>query len=276
MRCIVPQFPSRNNPPQHVRRKAKVVQSREPNWKGKLSRWRKKALKKKDRDRKRKGKRRNERPHGGAARGSNKGVAICGMMKAAKPNHQGQRKDAMRKYITQHVPGTFITFEQRQTLAADWNGLVRAGRRVTLRQFAAKHGLRHETWRWEYNRGATGEAVPDARDRRRRKYAEYDPFKAQDAINANNANKGARMLVTNRMVLLFKRHVLEERLSPYDAICRMKETTNMRMFELLPRPLGSIFRNLSHLTCNLRAYQICLDSLEPPLRSHLRHHRDWA
>ena len=28
--------------------------------------------------------------------------------------------------------------EQRQTLAADWNGLIRAGHRVTLRQFAAK------------------------------------------------------------------------------------------------------------------------------------------
>ena len=112
------------------------------------------------------------------------------MMKAAKPKHQATRRDAVRKYITQHVPGTYLTFEQRQTLASDWNELVRAGCRVTLRQFAAKHGLRCETWRREYNRGATGEAVPDARDRRRRKYAEYDPFKAQDAINDNNANKG--------------------------------------------------------------------------------------
>ena len=145
------------------------------------------------------------------------------MMKAANKKHQATRKDAVRKYITQHVPGTYLTFEQRQTLASDWNELVRAGCRVTLRQFAAKHGLRYETWRREYNRGATGEAVPDARDRRRRKYAEYDPFKAQDAINDNNANKGTRMLVTNQMAFLFKRHVLEERLSPYDATCRMKD-----------------------------------------------------
>ena len=115
----------------------------------------------------------------------------------------------MGKYITQHVPGTYLTFEQRQTLASDWNELIRAGCRVTLRQFAAKHGLRCETWRREYNRGATGEAVPDARDRRRRKYAEYDPFKAQDVNNNNNANKGARMLVTNQMAFLFKRYVLE-------------------------------------------------------------------
>ena len=201
----------------------KVVQCRGSNWKGKLSRWRKDALRKKDSDRKRKEKRRKARPHGGVARETNKGAAICGMMNATKQNHQTTRKDAVRKYITQHVPGTCLTFDQRQTLASDWNELVRAGCRVTLRQFAAKHGLRYETWRREYNRGATGEAVPDARDRRRRKYAEYDPFKAQDAINDNNANKGTRMLVTNQMAFLFKRHVLEERLSPYDAICRMKD-----------------------------------------------------
>jgi len=199
-----------------------VVQCSESNRKGKLSSWRKEVLKKKDRDRKRKERRRKARPHGGVARESNKGVAICGMMKAAKPNHPTTRKDAVRKYITQHVPGTHITFEQRQTLAADWNELVRAGRRITLRWFAARHGLRYETWRREYRRGATGQAVPDARDRRRRKYAEYDPFKAQDTINENNANKGTRMSVTNQMATLFRRHVLEEKLSPYDAICRMR------------------------------------------------------
>ena len=150
----------------------------------------------------------------------NKGVAVFGMMKAAKPIHQ-QRKDAVRKYITQHAPGTFLTFEQRLTLAADWNELIRAGCRVTIRQFAAKHGLRPETWRREYNRGATGVAIPDPKDRRRRKYAEYDPMAAQDKINENNANKGAKMLVTNQMAFLFRKHVLDEKLSPYDAVCIM-------------------------------------------------------
>lgn len=33
----------------------------------------------------------------------------------------------------------------------------------------------------------------------------------KDAINGNSANKGARMLVTNQMALLFRRHVVEER-----------------------------------------------------------------
>ena len=142
------------------------------------------------------------------------------MMKVTKPIHQ-QRKDAVRKYITQHAPGTFLTFEQRLTLAADWNELIRAGCRVTIRQFATKHGLRPETWRREYNRGATGVAVPDPKDRRRRKYAEYDPMAAQDKINENNANKGAKMLLTNQMAFLFGKHVLGEKLSPYDAVCIM-------------------------------------------------------
>ena len=125
-------------------------------------------------------------------------------MKVHNPKHQSQRKDAVRNYTTQHVPGAHLNFIQRQTLASDWNAIVRAGCRITMRQFAAKHGLKCETWRREYLRGATGEAVPDPKDRRRRKYAEYDPFKAQDEVNENNANKGARMLVTNQMAFLFR------------------------------------------------------------------------
>ncbi|MGN0847079.1 MAG: hypothetical protein ACI4RA_06820 [Kiritimatiellia bacterium] len=110
----------------------------------------------------------------------------------------------------------------RLALAADWNGLVRAGRRITIRRFAARHGLSPETWRREYHRGATGTAVPDPRDRRRRRYAEYDPFEAQDGVNEGSANKGAKMAVTNRMARLFRRHVIDERLSPYDAMRRME------------------------------------------------------
>ena len=144
-------------------------------------------------------------------------------MKVTKPKHQSQRKDAVRNYTTQHVPGAHLNFSQRQILASDWNANIRAGCRITLRQFAAKHGLKCETWRREYLRGATGTAVPDPKDRRRRKYAEYDPFKAQDEINENNANKGTKMLVTNQMAFLFRRHVVDEKLSPYDALCRMKE-----------------------------------------------------
>ena len=200
----------------------KSVQCGESNWKGKLARWRIELRRKKDRERKRREKlRKKERPLGVVARAKdNKGVAVFGKMKVTKPNHQ-PRKDAVRKYITQHAPGTFLTIEQRLTLAADWNELIRAGCRVTIRQFAAKHGLRPETWRREYNRGATGVAVPDPKDRRRRKYAEYDPMTAQDKINENNANKGTKMLVTNQMAVLFRKHVIDEKLSPYDAVCIM-------------------------------------------------------
>ena len=145
-----------------------VVQLSEPNRKGKVSRWRAEAKRKKDRERKRKEKRRKAR-HGGVARETDKGVAICGMMKANEPDHPTTRKDTMRNYTTQHVPGAHLNFSQRQTLASDWNATVNAGCRITLRQFAAKHGLRYETWRREHLRGATGAAVPDPKDRRRRR-----------------------------------------------------------------------------------------------------------
>ena len=45
------------------------------------------------------------------------------------------------------MPGAHLDFIQRQILASDWNAIVNAGCRITLRQFAAKHGLRCETWR---------------------------------------------------------------------------------------------------------------------------------
>lgn len=108
-----------------------------------------------------------------------------------------------------------LNFEHRLTLVADWNELIRTGYRVTIRQFAAKHDLRPETWRRKYHRGTIGAAVPNPKDRRRRKYVEYDPMATQDKINENNANKGTRMLVTNQMATLFKRHVIDEKLSPY-------------------------------------------------------------
>ena len=85
------------------------------------------------------------------------------------------------------------------------------------------HGLKPETWRREYHRGAIGIAIPDPKDRRRRKYSEYDPFAAQDKINENNDNKGTKMLVTNQMASIFKKHVIDEKLSPYDAVCLMKK-----------------------------------------------------
>ncbi|MGN0852836.1 MAG: hypothetical protein ACI4Q3_05620, partial [Kiritimatiellia bacterium] len=75
------------------------------------------------------------------------GVTISGKMEAVKTNHQARQADAMGKHIIQHRPGTFTTFARRQTLAAGRNDPVRAGCRITLRQFAARHGLRHATWR---------------------------------------------------------------------------------------------------------------------------------
>ena len=43
----------------------------------------------------------------------------------------------------------------------------------------------------------------------------------------------------------------------------------MRMFGLLPRPLGSIFRKLTHLTCNSRLREAAARSRLPRLRSPL-------
>lgn len=91
----------------------------------------------------------------------------------------------------------------RWALARDWNRQVNNGRRPTIRGFARDHGLSPATWHREYRRGEVGASVPDRRDGRRREYNEYDPYKAQDAVDEGNGNKGAAMRVTNKLAALF-------------------------------------------------------------------------
>ena len=52
-----------------------------------------------------------------------------------------------REYIIRHEPGVPLTYDQRIRLGAEWNRLIKAGCRVTLRGFALPHGLTEETWR---------------------------------------------------------------------------------------------------------------------------------
>lgn len=93
----------------------------------------------------------------------------------------------------------------------------------TLRGFARDHGLPVQTWKREYERGALGATVPDTRRPGRKAYALYDAGKAQDRVNEGHADKGAPMKVTNRLDAAFARLVKGMKLSPYDAVCRMKK-----------------------------------------------------
>ena len=156
-----------------------------------------------------------------ADKAKRKGVLHCGIMDKNKSHEH--RKDAMKNYSIHHVPGRHLTFEDRQILARDWNNLLEHGRNPAIGSFAREHGLAPSTWLREYKRGAVGAAIVNKRDRRRRNYNEYDPFQAQDDVNKGNKNKGAPMRVTNHLADRFAFYVLKCGLSPYDAVCRMKE-----------------------------------------------------
>ena len=129
----------------------------------------------------------------------------------------------MKDYSIHHVPGEHLKFKDRLILARDWNRQVNNGPRPTIRGFARDHGLAPATWHREYERGKVGASVPDQRDGRRREYNEYDPFKAQDAVNEGHGNKGAAMRVTNKLAAMFEELVLMQKLSPYDAVCRIRK-----------------------------------------------------
>lgn len=129
----------------------------------------------------------------------------------------------MKEYSIHHAYGRHLTFAERQTLARDFNRLVVAGAKISMRKFAQNHGLHHETWRREYARGATGMAVRDSHDRRRRLWCEYDPMRAQDAVNVAAEAKGPPMLVTNFMNKEFSRLVKTGHRSPFDAVCLLRK-----------------------------------------------------
>ena len=60
-----------------------------------------------------------------------------------------------RKYSIHKAPGDRLTDRERETLGTAWNGYIYRCRRISLRHFARIHGIAYETWRREYNRGAT-------------------------------------------------------------------------------------------------------------------------
>ena len=173
--------------------------------------------------RKREERKRKGHPHGGGApAGRSKGVSNRGRIRGTESKRL-LRKDAMRKYTINKAPGAPLQYCHREILQKDWNDRIEHGRMPTLREFARDHGLPVQTWKREYERGALGATVPDPKRPGRKTYALYDAGKAQDGINAGHANKGAPMKVTNRLDAAFARLVREMRLSPYDAVCRMRE-----------------------------------------------------
>jgi IS30 family transposase len=182
--------------------------------------WRQRLKREKDRLRKAKEKKRKNRPHGGGESDC-KSVLSPAIIRSTK-TLQKQGKDAVRKYSIHKVPGAHLTFDQRERLAADWNRLVRRGPMPTMRGFARAHGLALATWSREFNRGRTGVTVRDLKHPGRWIYSEYDPGKAQDAVNSAAANKGAPMKVTNMMAETFAKLVKEEKRSPFDAVQIMR------------------------------------------------------
>ena len=106
------------------------------------------------------------------------------------------------RHIVEVEKGCSEEKEQRQTLAADWNRIINAGCRMTLRQFAANHSIAYETWRREYLRIANRVCRCRPERQATTKIQRLGPFYAQDRVNENNEDEGTRMRVTNQMAFL--------------------------------------------------------------------------
>lgn len=119
-----------------------------------------------------------------------------------------------RRYSIHKAPGDRLTERELETLGTAWNGYVRRCARISIRRFAALHGVPYETWRREYARGAAHRPI---RNGNRWTYAEYDADGAIASRNEGKANMGTRMKLTTGMASLFRHLVLEQGRSPYDA-----------------------------------------------------------
>ena len=138
----------------------------------------------------------------------------------------------MRHYTIKKAPCVQLEFYHRQILQRDWNDRIERGKMPTLRGFARDHGLSPQTWKREYERGALGATVSDPKHPGRKIYALYDAGKAQDSIYEGHLNKGAPMKVTNILDKEFAYYVKQLKLSPYDAVCRMKEDEKFKNMDI--------------------------------------------
>lgn len=121
---------------------------------------------------------------------------------------------SQRNYSIHKAPGDRLTAKELETLGTAWNGYINRCNRISLRRFAALHGVAYETWRREYNRGAAYKTI---RNGNTWIYAEYDINKALASRNEGKSNMGAKMKLTIGMAILFRHFVLDLRRSPYDA-----------------------------------------------------------
>lgn len=119
-----------------------------------------------------------------------------------------------RYYTIKKAPGAHLDYNHRLTLQTAWNRYIEGNYRISLKKFAALHGLTNETWRREYHRGAAGATVVVGGKWR---YARYDAGKAQAEVNEGRLNKGAPMRLKATVANRLRELIVEKRLSPYDA-----------------------------------------------------------
>ena len=157
-------------------------------------------------------------PHGGGRRKQKNSAhdvgQLCMMGVPTKPIIRKSDIMSKRKYSIHKVAGARLTAKELEQLAMAWNGYINRCCKISLRAFAANHGIAYETWRREYNRGAVHKTI---RNGNRWIYAEYDLDKALDSRNQGKANMGTKMKLTIGMAILFRHLVLKLKKSPYDA-----------------------------------------------------------
>lgn len=147
---------------------------------------------------------------------SSKNQKNCMMCNVNKIKSPYRKIDLMskRKYTIIKAAGQHLNFNHRLNIEKSWNGYINSLSPISIKKFASIMGMSFETCRRELKRGFIGEIVVY---KGKRIYPNYSAQKAQDNIDEGNMEKGARMKLKIHIAERFKRLIINEKRSPYDA-----------------------------------------------------------
>jgi len=96
------------------------------------------------------------------------------------------------------------------------------GRRIVWAELGRQMGRSWRTVRGEYHRGKVIN-----RDSKLIEYPSYSAEKGQDVADEHSANKGPRMRLTNVLADRLRHWIVDEKLSPYVAVMRMRKENHV-------------------------------------------------
>ena len=147
----------------------------------------------------------------------------------------------MRNYNTHHAPKSHLTLDHRRIIEQAYTANLRRPKkgRLSMTALARALGLPRSTLGREVKLGL----VSRPNTWKERDIWDYSARKAQDEHTRRQAQKGCPMRMNPLIAQLLRQFILSLGLSPYDALCRIRET--VKDLAWLPS-LSTVYNHIWH------------------------------